>query len=446
MDTLPKTFHDTVLVARALDIRYLWIDSLCIIQDDKNDKKREFPKMGRIYQNAHLTILASDAENCSDGLFFDTSVGFRVWSEGKDESGRTFYPGLISVVRRVELPFTQYGNVQGSFFITDRPGYESNHHGKFPRFTPLFKRAWVTQEWTLSRRSILFLTKRIVWSCREYCEDECGPCVRLQRPKIDDWQSFIQEYSFKSLTLKGDRLPAIDGVATSLGKRRKDEYFAGLWNGDLPDNLLWKVRQDKGVSKELLYLPSWSWARHTGPIGFQLHGDPIFRLSSDSGLVSLVEISDVSHSGALRLRAYVGWVQAVEQYDSNDRRGHRAFLRSCFRGYSSCHQVAPIRGVGRHYIESKGLDIEQLSIIRGELGPIGWADWDLGSTPRRPIAWVAVKLERKSLHKGTTDALHVLYLRPPPLPRRENHFERVGMGVLPYSEASGIEPSCIEII
>src|SRR5438034_1924444 len=71
MRALPKTFQDAVLLTRALGVRYLWIDSLCIIQDDEKDWKRENPKMGEVYQYATITIAAAHARDSSEGCFYE---------------------------------------------------------------------------------------------------------------------------------------------------------------------------------------------------------------------------------------------------------------------------------------------------------------------------------------------------------------------------------------
>src|SRR5207248_2982479 len=69
LSDLPPTFRDAIAVTRTLRVRYLWIDSLCIIQDDRDDWAKESPKMGLIYTNAILTIAASAARDSSCGLF-----------------------------------------------------------------------------------------------------------------------------------------------------------------------------------------------------------------------------------------------------------------------------------------------------------------------------------------------------------------------------------------
>ncbi|KAK3059623.1 hypothetical protein LTS18_010414, partial [Coniosporium uncinatum] len=68
---LPKTFADAVMVAWKFDIRYLWVDCLCIIQDSKEDWRLESMKMGLVYKNSWLNIAAIDSPDCEGGLFVD---------------------------------------------------------------------------------------------------------------------------------------------------------------------------------------------------------------------------------------------------------------------------------------------------------------------------------------------------------------------------------------
>lgn len=72
---LPQTFQDVIDLTRFLNIRYLWIDSLCIIQDDRNDWARESIAMAGIYGNSYLTVSATAAANCSQGLYATSDSG-----------------------------------------------------------------------------------------------------------------------------------------------------------------------------------------------------------------------------------------------------------------------------------------------------------------------------------------------------------------------------------
>jgi hypothetical protein len=65
---LPKSLGNAIIATRKLGLRYLWIDSLCIVQDDKKDKAEEISEMPQIYQNAYVTISAASAANCHDGF------------------------------------------------------------------------------------------------------------------------------------------------------------------------------------------------------------------------------------------------------------------------------------------------------------------------------------------------------------------------------------------
>lgn len=62
-DKLPSTFQDAITVTRRLGIAYIWIDSLCIVQDDAQDWEREAAKMALIFESAYLTIAATAAPN-----------------------------------------------------------------------------------------------------------------------------------------------------------------------------------------------------------------------------------------------------------------------------------------------------------------------------------------------------------------------------------------------
>ena len=64
---LPKTLQDAILLTRKLGLQFLWVDSLCIVQDDSDDKAKELSKMAEYYTKAHITICAAD-EKCTTGF------------------------------------------------------------------------------------------------------------------------------------------------------------------------------------------------------------------------------------------------------------------------------------------------------------------------------------------------------------------------------------------
>jgi hypothetical protein len=73
-EQLPKTLQDALMIARYLDFDYIWIDCLCIVQDDREDWNREAACMANIYSEAALTIAASRSQDCSDGFLSDRNV------------------------------------------------------------------------------------------------------------------------------------------------------------------------------------------------------------------------------------------------------------------------------------------------------------------------------------------------------------------------------------
>jgi hypothetical protein len=69
LHSLCKTFQDAVLVTSLLGYKYLWIDSMCIIQDNEDDWRKESALMSEVYSNAVVNLAATDAKDGSVGLF-----------------------------------------------------------------------------------------------------------------------------------------------------------------------------------------------------------------------------------------------------------------------------------------------------------------------------------------------------------------------------------------
>ena len=128
-ENLPKTFQDCVEFSQCMGIRYVWIDSLCIIQDDHQDWLSEAAKMRDVYKNAALVVGASGAKDSTEGLFITNRP-----------RGRIF-----------RLPYRVNGKIQGTFNMTQL-------YGQWDLFTgPLEKRAWTLQERYLARHFLAFM-------------------------------------------------------------------------------------------------------------------------------------------------------------------------------------------------------------------------------------------------------------------------------------------------
>ncbi|CAG8949841.1 hypothetical protein HYFRA_00004168 [Hymenoscyphus fraxineus] len=267
-DHLPKTFQDAISVARQLSIDYLWIDSLCIVQDDEDDWIRESQTMCEVYQNSLLTIAATSAPDASTGLFL---------KHGKPR-------------RRFNIPGKTSAGMEFSLEAHERRG--SCVHPDFRETTaqwPLLRRAWVFQERLLSPRFIQFGSEELIWECQEKFECECGQDLRgsagIWEKKqfheamnehnntglVTQWQYMVAGYSSLELSYASDKLPALSGLAKQMHSKRPDEnYCAGLWSGSLCTDLLWLIQNgrhdfghninDYSHQVPAYRAPSWSWA------------------------------------------------------------------------------------------------------------------------------------------------------------------------------------------
>ena len=144
---LPKTFQDCITVADWFQCKYLWIDSLCIIQDYIENWRKESADMRHAYKNAWLDIAATGAPDSSSGLFFDQN------------------PSLASTG---SVSASWDGNApRGSFQFFLRHVW-AHSVGR----APLSRRAWVVQERSLARRNLRFGAESMFFECHglEACE------------------------------------------------------------------------------------------------------------------------------------------------------------------------------------------------------------------------------------------------------------------------------------
>lgn len=150
--TLPKTFQDAVTLTSLLGITYIWVDSLCIIQNDAEDWATESAKMADIYEHASLTLSATVSAGDSYGCFPDSFTTSRSLPISLPEDVGT----CEVAVRKPISHWDTFG--------------QSELHARFP----LMSRAWAFQERMLSRRVLHFSEHELVWECRELSICECG--------------------------------------------------------------------------------------------------------------------------------------------------------------------------------------------------------------------------------------------------------------------------------
>jgi len=275
-----KTFKDAVNITRRLGIQYLWIDSLCILQDrdDLSDWEAEAPKMSDIYNSATVTISAASSTDTSGGLFPDAA--------DRKEKHRAIELSSLSPSGEPEVVHVRVRTI-------DHFDISETAHASVPRENPQLRtRGWVLQEDLLSPRMLYFGKEELTWICSTYTRCECRlrPAPPIPHPfrtesstieKTEEhtafldlqWLPIIMEYTRRNLTVPSDRVFALSGLANYMEATTTDTYFCGLWYEDMAFQMLWYVdRVDcpEGVQARLPqpYAQSWSWMSVPGPISY----------------------------------------------------------------------------------------------------------------------------------------------------------------------------------
>jgi len=269
---LPKTFRDAIHVTRRMSIQYLWIDSLCIIQDSKEDWKRESALMMSVYAGAHCNIAACGAADARTGLFFDrsTAIPRSIALEIPEPPISLFYQSLAvnhySKLKAMAVRWFRSKDDQARAKLYDfwsnlnhvpffKPGKYSCQEFEPWRSdileSPLQKRAWVLQETILAKRTLHFTSTQLYFGCKEHViaeifssgtfsrhdlgrgllpnsthtkrgDEACDTSQRFSSSTshssissrgLGRWLDIIEIYTGLDLTYETDRQVAIAGVA-----------------------------------------------------------------------------------------------------------------------------------------------------------------------------------------------------------------------------------------
>lgn len=252
-ESLTKTFADAIEIARAAGLDYLWIDSLCIIQDDHKDWVVEAAKMTSVYSGSSLNIAASSARDGTEGCF--PKPRGHLW-------------GFVHEVC-----------VKGKMGLLEfMPAW---WYDLYVEKAHLNSRAWCVQEKILAPRTLHCSNHGLYWECRTARASEDFPNgfsgvvydvheqSMLMHPEQQvplGWPPVVEWYSACDLTYPGDKLVALSGVARAIMDKTRDQYVCGLWRKDLHNQLCWKALDPQ--PRPLYRAPSWSWAAVDGGITF----------------------------------------------------------------------------------------------------------------------------------------------------------------------------------
>lgn len=269
LEELPKTIADTIRLCHKLGYQYLWVDSLCIVQDDSRDWHREASKMCDIYGGSALTIATPICKDSSQSFL-------------EQRRRRAAIPEN-SV--RLDYTDTHLGE-PGSILVYMAVGNDFKYHtmwsleykwSEFDSYGPEWmRRAWTFQEWMLSPR-VLHIEGMTLWDCFEGYGNEITQ-RKMTPPKLQrnvncleseiEWEDIVKQFTKRKITSDKDRLPALAGIAERYRQRTGHTYLAGLWLEDMPRALLWHKYGRGGRSSGYTQgrIPSWSWASFEGPV------------------------------------------------------------------------------------------------------------------------------------------------------------------------------------
>ncbi|KAK3326110.1 heterokaryon incompatibility protein-domain-containing protein [Apodospora peruviana] len=322
--TLDKVFQDAIEVTCNLGLAYLWVDSLCIIQDSSSDWAAESVKMGAIYKNAVCNIAAANI--ISD----DAGTESVLFSREQRPSFHHFSPHVCISWRSEDTlndsqehrDKTMAIEVGGYYTIRDPMQWLTTVDK-----TPLNRRGWISQERELSPCILHFDSQQLYWRCSELLACESYPngipymdrshkycTTRSFRDLVEEqatasvaavaaatvtearesvlrfWGDFVERYSATELTYKSDKLPAAFGMACELERLMpQNRFLAGLWESHLAEGLLWSVvrEEDPGMvgPTDILIpdhyrVPTWSWASLHHPVVYLKEPTTPFHLVS----------------------------------------------------------------------------------------------------------------------------------------------------------------------
>jgi len=306
---LPQTILDVMKLVLELGAKYLWVDRLCILQDDENDKAQQIPCMDSIYSLAELTIIAASGSAAHDGV------------------------AGLSVPRSIEQDSCRIGDSLALMVIPAENTFSSCTYNQ---------RGWTFQERSLARRSLMFTEGQAYWSCSsadwterlvlEPSTSSQGNCLwTIPRIHLGSYEQVPGEYSrdftrqhynglpriyaLKEFTNASDILDAISGILRRCTLTTGDTFYWGhiLLPGVFEDSLSWRktrLELDKrtslcpirgrGAKYEVPY-PSWSWLTWKTSLKFMLdlvlHALPkaclmpeieFFHLDVDGGVKRLI--------------------------------------------------------------------------------------------------------------------------------------------------------------
>lgn len=280
--------RDAVQITRGLGIRYIWIDALCIVQDDPKDWDREAMQMKDIYRNACLVISGTRTGNCHQSLFGERKASAANYGEYVPSS---FTAEQVPLKSSKPTPSSQPAvyvrEALPHDLLNEEVKQDLDQH-------PLLGRGWIFQERLLATRTAHFTSSEIMWECNAGFMCECGSSEpfkklsllqRARQGASDEtsalWRRIVHAYSARMFTYHQDRLAALDGVASLFKDFGLGSYSFGLWGANIIAYMLWWVHRGQDLEilpeayQSVAIGPSWSWLSTHRNVNFNFICHPI---------------------------------------------------------------------------------------------------------------------------------------------------------------------------
>ncbi|RII10896.1 hypothetical protein CUC08_Gglean006897 [Alternaria sp. MG1] len=289
-ETLPKAIQDAAKTAQTLGFQYIWIDSMCIVQNSKEDKEAEISQMTNVYAHATLTVVNKRGDKVTKGFLHPRTLPFGTASvQFRTDDGQ---------IHRVTLSFNDAFDLEEGFVVNTR--------------------GWTLQEYLLSRRRLVIGTWSAEWHCRRevnghsdgWVDDSRAglpfdhesaswagdgpfgsreaesvyhssfidaamffsvnpgyPSGQMEKERVRlSWYAIVESYSSRSVTESEDKVLAMSGIAKRFGNLIPKRYIAGLWEDMMPEILFW-YKRGMVTDRPVEYRgPSWSWISIDGEV------------------------------------------------------------------------------------------------------------------------------------------------------------------------------------
>jgi hypothetical protein len=419
-EDLPKTFKDAINYTLRLGISYLWVDSLCIIQDDIDDWRKEGAQMASIYEDSYITIAATASAN----------------SEG----------GLTPLSNPSHPPLELHGSgPDGEYHIGVRkpiPHWYEDHENfrHWSAFTdmsadfPLLTRAWAFQERLLSPRILHFGPCELLWECNAAVFCECSGVeydtsriqLKLDHKSVLDgasgspdiilpgeWRNRVHEFTRLNMTFDRDIFLSLSGAVKQIQRIRTAEYVAGLWQDDLVEDLLWETYDTWAGRPATWRAPTWSWASIKGGVDYTF--SPNMRTYCTIISVS-VSPAGTNRSGELESAQLIiagELIAGTLRYDTDKISARR----------SATQDTSP----GSPVFSNPALTLASFAVMHSKFPDYKWyfyADYDLSATGDGYLNSGDTVFFLRMAYKGYQQVFLVLKLSPTTI----GAYERIGLG------------------